>query len=81
MQRVTWIISEQLVNTIASANIVMWGVGERSGSRPAAKDDATQRVSEMEAMCGDISEARFTTSLGCYPGENLPENCHVAGRS
>ena len=31
---------------------------EWNGSQPAAKDDATQRVSEMRAMCGGNSGAR-----------------------
>ena len=56
------------------------GPDERSRSQPAAKDDATQRLSEMRDMFGGKSEARCKTSFERYPDEKLPVNRDVAGQ-
>ena len=72
-------LSKQLVNTIASANIEM-RVLSKVGANLLRKTTKCN-VYQKRDMFGGNSEARCKTPFGRYPDEKLPVNCDVAERS
>ena len=71
----TWMLSKQLVNTIASANIEMWVLSEVGAN--LLRQTTKCNVCLKSDMFGGNSEARYKS----YTDEKLPVNCNIAERS